>query len=247
MLLIPLFYFIFILVYRPFNVYDRLGSEYFGEHLAVISGIIFFILIFMRLLYYFLPLRLNYTLYVVWSVVEITLISFFTTFYIWDIAEQKYRFIELLPEIFKEMLFVLSIPYVILALSIRVYEFANKPDVIESMSKRMRFYDSSHNLKFVALANTIIYISAEENYVNINYLDNGKVRNYVLRASMKSIDDLCLSNGLVRCHRSFYVNPTHVKVLVKGKEGIVYAQMDADDVRDIPVSKTYYSKLAELL
>ena len=64
---------------------------------------------------------------------------------------------------------------------------------------------------------------------------------------MRAVDELCLSNGLVRCHRSFYINPSHVKVLRKDKEGIVSAELDMDDVRDIPVSKTYYKNLAEML
>ena len=78
-------------------------------------------------------------------------------------------------------------------------------------------------------------------------MDNGKVKFYVLRNSMKSVDELCLSNGLVRCHRSFYVNPAHVRVLRKEKEGVVLAELDMDDVRDIPVSKKFYENLAEML
>jgi DNA-binding LytR/AlgR family response regulator len=64
---------------------------------------------------------------------------------------------------------------------------------------------------------------------------------------MRAVDDLCLSNGLVRCHRSFYVNPSHVSVLRKDKEGFVSAELDMDDVRDIPVSKKFYNNLAEML
>jgi DNA-binding LytR/AlgR family response regulator len=64
---------------------------------------------------------------------------------------------------------------------------------------------------------------------------------------MKSVDELCLSIGLVRCHRSFYVNPAHVRVLRKEKEGVVVAELDMHDVRDIPVSKKFYDNLAEML
>mgnify|MGYP003305537612 FL=1 len=53
--------------------------------------------------------------------------------------------------------------------------------------------------------------------------------------------------GLVRCHRSFYINPVHVKVLRRDKDGIMYAELDADDVRHIPVSKTYYERISEII
>jgi hypothetical protein len=38
-----------------------------------------------------------------------------------------------------------------------------------------------------------------------------------------------------------------VRVLRKDKEGFVFAQLDVDDVRDIPVSKKFYNNLAEML
>ena len=64
---------------------------------------------------------------------------------------------------------------------------------------------------------------------------------------MKAVDELCLSNGLVRCHRSYYVNPSHIKVLRKDREGVVFAILDVDDVIDIPVSRKYYNSLSDLL
>ena len=111
----------------------------------------------------------------------------------------------------------------------------------------MRFYDDRHNLKFVVNPDSLLYISAEENYINIFYTENDKVRNYVLRSSMKALDELCQDNGLIRCHRSYYVNPKHVSVLRKDKDGFVSAELDMDDVMDIPVSKKFYNNLAEML
>jgi DNA-binding LytR/AlgR family response regulator len=144
------------------------------------------------------------------------------------------------------IMFTLAIPYAILALSIRIYDYNNVKLEPEN-NNRMRFYDVNHNLKFVVTADSLLYIGAEENYINIYYTDAGKVRSYVLRSSMRAVDELCLSNGMVRCHRSYYVNPAHIRVLRKDKEGYVSAQLDVDDVRDIPVSKKFYNNLAELL
>ena len=111
----------------------------------------------------------------------------------------------------------------------------------------MRFYDERHNLKIVLPAQSILYIQADFNYVNIYYVEGGKLRNYVLRNSMKAIDALCQENGLLRCQRSYYVNPQHVTVLRKEKEGVIYAQLDVDQAQHIPVTKKYYEKLAEML
>lgn len=136
----------------------------------------------------------------------------------------------------------------ILALSCRLYEYHKKEEEpVQNNLQRMRFYDDRHNLKIVLTPDAILYITAEENYVNIFYTENGKVRNYVLRSSMKALDELCQDNGLIRCHRSYYVNPLHVKVLRKDKDGIVYAELDASDIMHIPVTKRYYDRLSEML
>ena len=38
---LPIFYFIFMLTYRPMNVVDYLGNEWFAVHLTISSCIIF--------------------------------------------------------------------------------------------------------------------------------------------------------------------------------------------------------------
>lgn len=246
MFVLPIFFFAFILIYRPFGLNVFFGSVWFGVNVTVLTCIIFVCLVVTRLLYYFLPLKLNYTLYVVWCFGEVFFITMFCALYLWMMQNNPGSYLDYLTRCFEFVLFSLAIPYAIIALSIRIYDFNNRklePD----NATRMRFYDVNHNLKFVVTADTILYIGAEENYINIYYTDAGKVKSYVLRNSMRSVDDLCLSNGLVRCHRSFYVNPSHVRVLRKDKDGIVLAELDVNDVRDIPVSKKFYNNLAEML
>ena len=246
MVVVPLFFFAFVLIYRPFDLMPFFGNEWFGVHVTVFSCIILASLIVTRLLYYYLPLRLDYTLYILWCLVEVFFISVFCAMYMWMIQENPSPYFDYLSRFFEVILFILAIPYAILALSMRIYDLNyQKTDPVNSA--RMRFYDVNKNLKLVVTADSILYIGAEENYINIFYTDNGKVKCYVLRSSMRSVDELCLTNGLVRCHRSFYINPSHVRVLRKDKEGIVSAELDIDDVRNIPVSKKFYNNLAELL
>ena len=247
MIVLPLFVFTFTLVYRPLGVNHLIGSEFFGVHVTIATCIVLVSVIIMRVLYYFLPLRLNYTLYTLWCVGEILFMSFFVALYLWLVLDKPAPYFDIMMYSFKYLFCTLPIPYSILALSIRVYDSNSVAQSAEESQKRMRFYDVSHNLKFVITSGSVLYIGADENYINIYYIDNGKVRCYVLRNSMRSVDEVCLSNGLVRCHRSFYINPSHVKVLRKDKEGVVYAVLDADDVRDIPVSKKFYNNLADLL
>lgn len=246
MFALPIFFFAFVLLYRPFELQIHFGSVWFGVHVTVLSCIIFACLVVTRLLYYFLPLRLNYSLYTLWCFGEIAFCSLFCALYLWMLRNNPGSYFDMLPVSFESVMFSLIYPYVIIALAMRVHDLTTMK-AEQQTSNRMRFYDSSHNLKFVTVADSILYIGAEENYVNIYYTDQDKVKCYVLRSSMRSIDELCLSNGLVRCHRSFYINPAHVRVLRKEKEGVVLAELDVNDVRDIPVSKKFYNNLAEML
>lgn len=245
-IVLPLFFFAFTLVYRPFELTAFFGTAWFGVHVTVLTCIVLACVVVTRLLYYFLPLKLNYALYIVWCFGEGIFISFFASLYLWLIKDNPGSYFDVMAKSLEFLLFTLAIPYSILALSIKIYDLQNVKTE-SATAARMRFYDVNRNLKLVVTADTILYIGAEENYINIYYTDNGKVKCYVLRNSMRAVDELCLSNGLVRCHRSFYINPSHVRVLRKEKEGIVYAELDMDDVRDIPVSKTYYKNLAEML
>ena len=64
---------------------------------------------------------------------------------------------------------------------------------------------------------------------------------------MKSIEDICTGNGILRCHRSYFVNPAHIKALRKDKENIIVAEMDTNDNTLIPISKTYYDDIVKAI
>ena len=58
----------------------------------------------------------------------------------------------------------------------RIYQYHNSQDESSAKSlQRMRFYDERHNLKIVLTPEAVYYITAEENYVNIYYVENGTV------------------------------------------------------------------------
>ncbi len=246
MIVLPTFFFSFMLVYRPYSSPDFFGGEWFAVHLTISSCILLLGTVLMRLLYYYLPLNLNYTLYIFWCLAEVIFNSFFVALYIWLIGQSPEPYFEYFFVIFQYLSTVLVFPYVILGISFRLYEFLNMTDSGHS-GRRMRFYDDKHNLKIVLSPEALLYIGAEENYVNIHYNENDKVRKYVLRSSMKSLDELCQEHGMVRCHRSYYLNPKHVKVLRKDKEGVVFAELESSEMIRIPVSKRYYDRMTEIL
>jgi DNA-binding LytR/AlgR family response regulator len=78
-------------------------------------------------------------------------------------------------------------------------------------------------------------------------MEGDRLKEYPLRASMKSLEELMHKHGLIRCQRSYYVNPQHIKVLRRDKEGMITAELNTSQAPPIPVSPRYYEELAKWL
>lgn len=109
----------------------------------------------------------------------------------------------------------------------------------------IRFVDEKGNTKIMIGANRIISIESAGNYVTILYDDGDKLMRYSLRNTLKSIEDVCAANGLIRCHRSYFVNLSKIKLIRRTSDG-VFAEIDRPGVNDIPVSKSYATELLQL-
>ena len=123
-----------------------------------------------------------------------------------------------------------------------------RPDKMqEAEDDLVRFADNTGRLKLVIANDVILYILAQENYVSIHYMEGEKEKEYSLRQSMRGIEELMSKHGIVRCQRSYFVNPRHVTVLRKDKEGMIQAELDVNGSRPVPVSPKYYEDLNKML
>ena len=67
---------------------------------------------------------------------------------------------------------------------------------------------------------------------------------YLLRATMKRMEESFAGTGIIRCHRSYMVNFEKVKVIRRDKENLKL-ELDHPDVIDIPLSKTYLQNVMQ--
>lgn len=245
---LPLSFFAFMLIYRPFNVTQTmlLGQFSFEINLTLISCIIFGSMFIMRMLFYALRRQIDTLTYLFWVLLEMVVAVFFVALYAWLMEHAVDPYFLVVSRACKWVLPVLIFPYVIVTLALFL---ANKErqQIDESESAKMRFYDERHNLKLVVATASVLYIEAEENYINIHYQEGDKMRNYLIRASMKSIEELCGTHNLLRCHRSYYLNPRHVKVLRKNREGTIFAELDTATPCEVPVTKRYYDLISSAI
>lgn len=253
--LMPLFYFVFCFVYNPFSMSAIyiVGGKSWTFHLLMLTCIMVGTLALTRLVFSFLYkyIPFKWWHYAVWCLGETLVTSFFFALY----TSLFYRksggmpYFTALPYCFKTVSLTLIYPY-LLCILLRIVSNKNA-DLAEAGQKPeeslIKFYDEHKRLKLTIDPSAVLYVSADANYIKIHYIENDRVKAYQLRNSMKSLEGDAQRHGFVRCHRSYYVNPRHIKVLSRDREGVIYTEFTREGVGHIPVSKQYYDSLAKLL
>ena len=92
-----------------------------------------------------------------------------------------------------------------------------------------------------------MFIKSEENYVQIHYLDKDKTKKFVLRSSMRALEDDLSKTGLIRCHRSYFINPTYIKIVHRDESGQIVAGLNQNGYDSIPISRNYQDEITKLL
>ena len=240
------------ILYNPFDIegYYNFGSMSFSFHLVMLSSIILVCSIISRtVLYFFLKKRdIQWINYGVYCVIELAVISSFTALYTVLFKGPGTGYFVVLPECIRFIFLILIYPYTFLTL---IYLVKAKNRELERLNMApdntlLRFYDEHKRLKLSIAPSAILYVKSEFNYVKIHYIDGAKVKTFMLRASMKSLEDIG-SKALTRCQRSYFVNPEHISVLRKDPQGFIFAEMNHPDIEAVPVSKQYYDRLTALL
>lgn len=249
---VPLFYFLFVLAYKPFDmeVFLAAGQGHYSLNLIVSTLIVLGVMVFSRMLLFLLRsvLDLNWSLYVLWCFGEAIVAGLFLSIPMgigW--ADRPYFTVMSLCILY--MAGIMVFPLSLLSMAVQLHVLNKRADLAPAVDEKtlIRFYDEQKRLKLVVASDAVLYIEAEENYVHIVHLDNGKVKDFELRSSMRALEEVLQRHGLVRCHRSFFVNAAHVDLLKKDANGYALAQLDQEKVKNIPVSKKYYDSIVSLL
>lgn len=252
---IPLFLLLSVLLYEVRPLCDLLHagegistiSNIYPFNIAIVFTIVIGSMLICRLSYYFLRkrVRLSLSYYAAWCVMEIVVCSAFVALYVTLISRGQFNYFVFLGRSFRSLSTLMVYPYVIIYQSYYILDLKN--NVKDEDDVRIKFYDNRKLLKFTTTAASVLYIQAAENYIDIYYMENGKVKLYELRNSMKNIEQLCAKCGFVRVHRSYLVNPANVRSVAKASEGRYFATMNASGVEDVPVSKKYYQDIVSQL
>ncbi|HPG55135.1 MAG TPA: LytTR family transcriptional regulator DNA-binding domain-containing protein [Candidatus Enterocola sp.] len=248
----------FINLYKPFNSekwYPVSSVGYFAfSFILVLTGIIV-IAISRYVMYRFVRKHSLYnTEYALWIVLEIVALSGFYTLYTIAVRDDlNFWSWEDIITVFKDAsintFLVIFLPYTV---SWLFFSYTDKKGRLKQLENSVlhpeptiiQFHDEKGELRFSVSSENIIYLEAADNYVEINYLKQGKITQHLLRNSLKKLSSELDKTAIRRCHRSYMVNFEHVIALRRNNDEIDL-EIDVPDIKKIPVSKTHGDETTE--
>lgn len=253
-LLIPMYSFFFLISAKPYHLdtFMQITQGQLAFRAAIMASIELVVVLISRLSMLLVRSKhsINYTGFVMWELLEGLAITMFCALFVWLLDKRSMLYVDLLPKMFLITFSILVFPYVIVALLSEIKDRDNRlaknmvtiekyaSGQIGREDSTLPFLDDKKSLKLAVTANAILYVEAADNYVNICYLNNDKLVRFPLRNSMRAIEQICESNNIVRCHRSYYVNLRKIRAIQKGSDGL-FAELTYAAAPHIPVSTTY--------
>ena len=250
-----LFALVFINAYSPFGAdrwYNLTRLEFFTySSLTILLGVL--VVVISRIMMYHVCKRhtINIWQYLLWIFAEVFSMALAYGLFEKLFLKDARMFTELIKNSSRNTALVLLLPYSVLWLYFswrdkkeQIERLADYPTSLDNTRNMIPFYDDKGILKFSIKKENLLYLESAENYVNICYLNKGKVSKYLLRDTLKKIEENFSGTEIVRCHRSYMVNFEKVKVIRKDKDGLKL-EFDNPSVTDIPVSKTYVNTVMQ--
>lgn len=231
-LLMALWIFAFAFIIKPFDD----GTLNFRSWLlmsfgfSVVAFLCYSVLDFLQKSIYKKISKWNFSLEI-GSIVFFFLIYLFGiyVFYKSPILKGGYDFSEFFSIIFIKVALILT-PVIILARRYLIKLIPVKEDVL--------IFTGENKLDILKIKKAdLVCISNAQNYVEIFYLENGKLYSKLLRTSLKKVLDEFIF--LVQIHRSHLINPIHFKSW-RNSNTIILTQIE------LPVSKNYKENVLTL-
>ncbi|MDL2247623.1 LytTR family transcriptional regulator DNA-binding domain-containing protein [Bacteroides sp. OttesenSCG-928-J23] len=251
-LLTAIFALIFINIYKPFNSpswYEVSEFKFFVfSSLIILTGVLVVVISRVIMFRWSRNHVINLGQYSIWIALEIFSMSLFYTLYTLSVNPQR-EWLTVFRESFINTALVLLLPYSAIHLWLSYRESKERIRQLEEEKGERTtrnvvysFYDEKKELRLSVSQSNLLYVESADNYVYIWYLNKGQLTKFMLRNSLKAIEESLRNTSVLRCHRSYIANFSQVKVIRRQKDGI-YLEFGLENVPDIPISKTYNEKV----
>lgn len=250
-LAVPLFALIFTVYYRPFDAYEALQMQNVS---ATFNVTILFCIILVSVsiargwLYIISKYKtISRLIYMLYCIAETFVASLFGSLYIVLISTGTLNFFDVSASAFPVLLAINLFSYAFLWMASELY--SSHTDDVKPVDDNslIRFADEYKKIRLVIAPEAVMFIKSEDNYVQIHYKDQKKTKKFILRSSMKALEETLSKKGMVRCHRSYFINPAYIKIVHRDNAGLLVAELNIDGYDSIPISRKYQDVVMKLI
>lgn len=245
--------FLFLTLYNPFNLIKQSGYGIYDTILASFTVSFIFSLVAAVVLHLFRA-KINVNEFMVHDYIFMVLLNLFVATMIFSIgsstiSEYFETFISIGAIVLIPYLLTTSISFILYLVN-ELIDKRNKllkaeAGFIPIKKEMIEFIDEYGKTSFYLDKDSILYIEANDNYINIYFYANFRVSYKILRASMRSIEHILLTHSIVRCHRSYMVNVNKINSTQKEKGKLKLTLVEGDFI--VPVSNSFAPNIRELI
>ena len=263
-LFVPLFAFVFINIYLPFD-FGHIG-ELLGEHIKisektltllaaliiVISGMAIGAISRLIMSAYTKRKKLTYLGYIVWIFGEIVaMATLFTLFSLF--TDNPESITDTLRNSVVYTALIVFIPYTLSYILFVLREKMHELKMLRQQIERdetvlqrayIQILDEKGEMRLSIRRENLVMIESADNYVCIHYLSDQKIKKTMVRNTLNRVAEHLQGSRIVRCHRSYMINLDHAQVLHRDKEGI-FIEVGIEGVPNVPISRTYADNIKE--
>jgi hypothetical protein len=253
-LLTAAFALVFINIYSPFGVHSWFSISKWElllfSSLVILTGVLVVVISRVIMYHYCKRVRkINFLNYGIWILVEIMSMSLFYTLYEVLILKDARPFSDAFSISLQNTALVLLLPYSTIWL---YFSWQDKKKQLDALSEGMGtpkskqamipFKDERGRMRLTVKKDDFLYCQGADNYVTIYYHDQNKLSKFLLRNTLKNLENTFTQHSIIRCHRSFMINFEKVKLIEKAKDGLKL-RLDTNTLLEVPVSKTYMDEV----
>jgi len=257
-LITGMFAFVFTNIFEPFGIYnapDKNGVEIFLEINIALLSVVGTLALSQFVIRKLLGIK-HFTVLntVFWFIFESFLIGGVWTVLTILIDKNDTPVLDLWINNIIDCIFLIGLPYFA---TLAYLSFNEKTKTVDYLQKEINkekinpdtivsFKELSDKEKLSLRLKDIIYLESSDNYVVIYYNFNQSVQKKMLRNTIKNLEAQLLPYQIIRCHRSYMVNPANVVKKEKTSKGFNLSMRGVQQTQ-IPVSKSYRSEIEKIL
>lgn len=240
---ICLYSFIFINIYDPYNL--TWGKGHYLEFILLGLSVFLFSQFILRPLLGIKRFKI-YSL-LLWGLMEMMLIALLFEFtYSPPLATLQEKIIEYFITL-KQIGFIIIVPYTLFLWYTQIHQKLssyreaqyNTVEAGTGKGNELLIIDGENHKVILAIKYPqLVYIKSARNYLELFYLKGEVLTKELVRMSFKELEEKINDPNVIRIHRSYMVNTSHISSLKKTKKGYaLHMQNISEEI--IPVSSGY--------